>query len=215
LVKNKELGTFVFNSKLQKTLLSGFFLFPAEIPRIKATRGCKPKVGGRTMGLIAVFIMSYVLWLVLTAGTKGLLWSTEELVAGLIFAAIVGYTTKDIIGEKAERFLNPAKWLLAVAYAPVLFWGMVKANLSVAWLVITGRIRPGIVRVPVDLDNDAQYTIMSNSITLTPGTLTIEACPKEKALYVHWIKIPKGFERPESSEPVAGPFEKWARRLGR
>ncbi|WP_010479585.1 monovalent cation/H+ antiporter subunit E [Thermococcus zilligii] len=167
------------------------------------------------MPFIAAFILSYLLWLVLTAGTNGLLWSTQELIAGLIFSLIVAYATKDVIGEKAGRFLNPVKWLDFIAYSPVLFWGMVKANLQVAWLVITGEIRPGIVRVPVDLENDAQYTILSNSITLTPGTLTIDACPEEKALYIHWIKIPEGMERLESSEPVAGPFEKWARRLGR
>jgi len=164
---------------------------------------------------IVAFVFAYILWLVLTAGTKGLLWNPQELVAGLIFAVIVGYTTKDIVGERATRFLNPAKWIMGIAYVPVLFWGMVKANLDVAYRVITGKIRPGIVRVPVDLENDAQYTILANSITLTPGTLTIDACPDEKALYVHWINIPPGLERPENSEPVSGPFEKWARRLGR
>ncbi|AAL81547.1 cation:proton antiporter [Pyrococcus furiosus DSM 3638] len=166
------------------------------------------------MSFITAFIWAYFLWLVLTAGSKGMLWSTQELIAGLIFASIVGYSTRNIIGEKASRFLNPVKWILFVAYAPVLFWGMVKANLDVAYRVITGKIRPGIVRVPVELENDAQYTILSNSITLTPGTLTVEACPEEKALYVHWINIPEGLEWPENSEPVSGPFEKWARRLG-
>ncbi|ASJ02059.1 cation:proton antiporter [Thermococcus profundus] len=167
------------------------------------------------MPFIVAFLFAYIAWLALTAGSKGLLWSTEELVAGLIFAATIGYATRDIVGEDSTRFLNPVKWLLGIVYAPVLFWGMVKANFDVAYRVITGRIRPGIVRVPVDLENDAQYTIMSNSITLTPGTLTIDACPDEKALYVHWINIPEGLESPGSSEPVAGPFEKWARRLGR
>ncbi|CAB49644.1 monovalent cation/H+ antiporter subunit E [Pyrococcus abyssi] len=166
------------------------------------------------MSFIAAFIWSYFMWLVLTAGSKGLLWSPQELIAGLIFSAIVGYATRNIIGEKAGRFLNPIKLVLFIAYAPVLFWGMVKANLDVAYRVITGKIRPGIVRVPVNLENDAQYTILSNSITLTPGTLTIEASPEEKALYVHWINIPEGLEWPKSSEPVSGPFEKWARRLG-
>ncbi|RLF85748.1 cation:proton antiporter, partial [Thermococci archaeon] len=94
-----------------------------------------------------------------------------------------------------------------------LFWGMAKANLDVAYRVVTGKIKPGIVRVPVDLENEAQYTILSNSITLTPGTLTVDACPEEKALYVHWIYIKE--EEPKTSEPVAGSFEKWARRLGR
>lgn len=168
------------------------------------------------MAFIAAFIWCYILWLGLTAGSSGLLWSSEELIAGLLFSAVVAYTTKGIIGEKASRFLNPIKWLEFIVYSiGPLFLGMVKANFHVAWLVITGKIRPGIVRVPVDLENDAQYTILSNSITLTPGTLTIDACPEEKAIYVHWIDIPEGLERPENSEPVSGSFEKWARRLGR
>ncbi|NJE10872.1 monovalent cation/H+ antiporter subunit E [Thermococcus sp. MAR1] len=166
------------------------------------------------MGFIAVFIWSFVLWLVLTAGSKGLLWSPEELVAGLIFSGVIALTTKDIIGEKASRFLNPAKWVGFVVYSiGPLFWGMVRANLDVAYRVITGRIKPGIVRVPVELENDAQYTILSNSITLTPGTLTIDACPEEKALYVHWINVTE--KEPANSEVIAGSFEKWARRLGR
>jgi len=164
---------------------------------------------------IVAFVFAYIVWLVLTAGTKGLLWNTQELIAGLIFAGIVAYATRDIVGEKSTRFLNPVRWLEWIVYIPVLFWGMVKANLHVAYLVITGKIRPGIVRVPVELENDAQYTILANSITLTPGTLTIDACPEEKALYVHWIDIPPGLERPENSEPVSGSFEKWARRLGK
>ncbi|NJE05065.1 cation:proton antiporter [Thermococcus sp. M36] len=165
------------------------------------------------MSFIAVFIWSYVLWLVLTAGSRGLLWSSQELVAGVIFSAIIAFATRDVIGEKASRFLNPVKWAGFIAYTPVLFWGMVKANLDVAYRVITGRIKPGIVRVPVDLENDAQYTILSNSITLTPGTLTVDACPEEKALYVHWINVTD--KEPKSSEVIAGSFEKWARRLGR
>ncbi|ASJ15099.1 monovalent cation/H+ antiporter subunit E [Thermococcus radiotolerans] len=166
------------------------------------------------MSFIAVFIWSFLLWLVLTGGSKGLLWSPEELIAGLIFSGVIALTTKDIIGEKASRFLNPAKWVGFVIYAiGPLFWGMVRANLDVAYRVITGKIKPGIVRVPVELENDTQYTILSNSITLTPGTLTVDACPEEKALYVHWINVTE--KEPESSKVIAGSFEKWARRLGR
>ncbi|WP_175059132.1 monovalent cation/H+ antiporter subunit E [Thermococcus sp. 2319x1] len=166
------------------------------------------------MSFIVAFIWSFMLWLVLTAGTKGMLWSTEEVIAGIIFATIIGFSTRNIVGEKTQRFLNPVKWVGFIVYAlGPLFWGMVKANLDVAYRVITGKIKPGIVRVPVDLENEAQYTILSNSITLTPGTLTVDACPEEKALYVHWIYVKE--EEPKSSEPVAGSFEKWARRLGR
>ncbi len=166
------------------------------------------------MSFIIVFMWSFVLWLTLTAGAKGMLWSSEELIAGVLFSAIVAYSTRNIVGEKADRFLRPSKWIGFIIYSiGPLFWGMIKANLDVAYRVITGKIKPGIVRVPVNLENDAQYTILSNSITLTPGTLTIDACPEEKVLYVHWINVTE--KEPKSSEVVAGPFEKWARRLGK
>lgn len=166
------------------------------------------------MSFIVAFMWSFVLWLVLTAGSKGMLWSTEEIIAGIIFAFVIGFSTRNIVGEKAKRFLNPIRVVGFLVYAiGPLFWGMVKANLDVAYRVVTGKIKPGIVKVPVDLENEAQYTILSNSITLTPGTLTIDACPEENTLYVHWIHVTE--EEPESSEPVAGSFEKWARRLGK
>ncbi|ASJ10599.1 cation:proton antiporter [Thermococcus sp. P6] len=166
------------------------------------------------MSFIVAFLWSYVLWLVLTAGSEGMLWSTEELVAGVLFSAVVAFATRNLIGEKAGRFLNPVKWAGFVIYAiGPLFWGMVRANFDVAYRVITGKIKPGIVRVPVELENDAQYTLLSNSITLTPGTLTIDACPEEKALYVHWINVTE--REPKDSSVVAGSFEKWARWLGR
>ncbi len=63
------------------------------------------------MPFIVAFVFAYLIWLVLTAGTKGLLWNTQELIAGLIFALIVGYATRDVVGDKSVRFLNPLKWI--------------------------------------------------------------------------------------------------------
>ncbi len=78
------------------------------------------------MRFIAAFVWSLILWLVLTAGSRGgLLWSTEELVAGVIFSAVVAFATRDVIGERASRFLNPpVKWVGFAVYAiGPLFWG--------------------------------------------------------------------------------------------
>ncbi|RLF87498.1 cation:proton antiporter, partial [Thermococci archaeon] len=46
------------------------------------------------MSFITAFVWAYFIWLVLTAGSKGMLWSMQELVAGLIFSAIVAYATR-------------------------------------------------------------------------------------------------------------------------
>jgi len=170
------------------------------------------------MSFIAVFIWSFVLWLVLTAGSKGLLWSPEELIAGLIFSGIIALTTKNIIGERAGRFLNPAKWVGFIVYAiGPLFWGMAKANLDVAYRVLhpARPIRPGIVKCKTVLNSDTGKLSLANSITLTPGTITLDVDNDE--YFIHWIWVPDEVlnakddsEHVEkASEAITRPFEKF------
>lgn len=68
---------------------------------------------------------------------------------------------------------------------------LVEANLVVAWEVVTprNRIHEGIVAVPVLGASEALTTVVANAISLTPGTLTIEARPEERMLYVHVLHL--------------------------
>ena len=61
------------------------------------------------------------------------------------------------------------------------------SSLQVAWDVITPghRSRPGIVAVPLDLEEPIQITVLANLISLTPGTLSLDVSPDGKTLYVH------------------------------
>jgi len=67
--------------------------------------------------------------------------------------------------------------------------------------VITGNIRPGIIRVQSGLRTDLGIFMLANSITLTPGTITVDIDEKSHDLYVHNINIPQGWEeRPQVEE---------------
>ncbi|MBW2967612.1 Na+/H+ antiporter subunit E [Candidatus Woesearchaeota archaeon] len=90
------------------------------------------------------------------------------------------------------------------------FYYMAKANIDVAYRVITGRIKPGIVKIKTDLKTDAGVTMLANSITLTPGTLTVDIDEKSNDLYVHWINVKK--KDPEA-EDVCGVMPKWVKRI--
>mgnify|MGYP003876904265 FL=1 len=90
------------------------------------------------------------------------------------------------------------------------FLAMARANLDVAWRVLTGRIRPGIVRFNPGLRTDLGRTVLANSITLTPGTLTVDVDDDTGDFYVHWINVKDEEPRPED---VCGPFPTWARRI--
>lgn len=70
-------------------------------------------------------------------------------------------------------------------------WELVLANLRLARDVLgpLTRLRPGVVAIPLDLTGDAEVTILSNLVTLTPGTLSLDASTDDKVLYVHVVNI--------------------------
>lgn len=109
--------------------------------------------------------------------------------------------------------LNPLRWITFVIYLFLPFlWGMIKANFDVAFRVITGRIHPGIVRVDSGLKGSLAQAMLANSITLTPGTLTVDVDDSGETgiFYVHWINVTD--ENPPEKK-VYGSFGKWARRV--
>lgn len=157
--------------------------------------------------------LSLAFYLVLTmwSGDVGL-WSTIEIIVGGVLAFIAALMAKNVLFEKDSfRMLNPLRWIGFVIYAiGPLFFSMARANLDVAYRVITGNINPGIVRIEPDLDTDLGVTMLANSITLTPGTLSVDVDEETNDLYVHWINVTE--EEPEP-EDVCGVFPKWSRRI--
>ena len=112
--------------------------------------------------------------------------------------------------------LNPVRWFYFIIYGfGPFFIAMAKANLDVAYRVITGRIRPGIVKIDPGLKTDFGLTFLANSITLTPGTLSVDVDEDHNYLYVHWIRVKEGEEKKEFADTkfVCGSFPEWARRV--
>ena len=166
---------------------------------------------------VATAVGSLLLYLLLTTatGTVGL-WSIEELALGVLFAIIVAALTRDVLKGDRVRFLSPRRWaLLAIYLVGPFFWALAKANLDVVYRVITGRINPGIVRISPRLTNDVSITLLANSITLTPGTLSVEVDEKTNDLYVHWINVDESVlaQTPRDYTLICGGFPRWARRI--
>ncbi|MBN1856403.1 MAG: Na+/H+ antiporter subunit E [Dehalococcoidia bacterium] len=167
--------------------------------------------------LLVATLFSFVLYLALTTGTGTIgLWSIEELLFGVVFAVVAALLTKNVLRDNCLGFLNPRFWLLLTVYlCGPFFWELAKANIDVVYRVITGRINPGIVRIAPGLTNDASVTLLANSITLTPGTLTVEVDDKTNNLYVHWINVDEKAlaQSPRDCAAVCGVFPEWARRI--
>ncbi len=121
--------------------------------------------------VVSTFLLCFVFWLLLT-------WSfeTQELVAGAIVSlAAALFSARFFIHDKAFWLFNPAKFGALFCYVFVFLGELIKANVDVAKRCFGGctNVNPGIVKVPVDLGPDYAQAMLANSITLTPGTITV------------------------------------------
>ncbi len=166
------------------------------------------------IGFIPGFIFSFIAFLFLTAnyGEIAGLWSNEEMVIAIILSFFIALASAKLSSKgRYYRLLNPLRWILFLAYffGP-FFYAMAKANIDVAYRVITGKINPGIVKISPKLQTDAAITLLANSITLTPGTLSVDIDEKNNDLYIHWINV---VNLEPSIKEVCGNFPVWARRI--
>lgn len=168
---------------------------------------------------IVTTIICMIIYLFLTtgSGTEVLgLWSFIELAFGLLLSVLVGFIARSVFVKDSYRMLNPVRWFLFLGYLiGPFFLALTKANLDVAYRVITGRINPGIVKIHPDLNTDLGITMLANSITLTPGTLTVDIDEETNDLYVHWINVDKKAleNKPVECKYICGNFPKWVRRI--
>ncbi|MCK4538171.1 MAG: Na+/H+ antiporter subunit E [Candidatus Krumholzibacteria bacterium] len=130
------------------------------------------------------FLILLGIWMLLT-------WSIawQEILVGVVVALIAELLLGDIFPIGAVKIFNPVRLFWMGVYAVVFSAYVIKANFDVAYRVLNlyMPIRPGIVKVKTRLKSDMARTFLANSITLTPGTLTVDCI--DETLYVHWINI--------------------------
>ncbi len=162
--------------------------------------------------VVSTFLLCFVFWLLLT-------WSfeTQELVAGAIVSlAAALFSARFFIHDKAFWLFNPAKFGALFCYVFVFLGELIKANVDVAKRCFGGctNVNPGIVKVPVDLGPDYAQAMLANSITLTPGTITLDIAEQDGQTYyyIHWIDVAEQ-DRVKAGEIIKGRMEKWIRRI--
>jgi multicomponent Na+:H+ antiporter subunit E len=138
-------------------------------------------------------------------------------VTGGVAAVMIGLLFGNNFIEHPSKALNPVRWVHALLYIPLFLWEMTKANFDVAYRVIVSLFRPrnmpispGIVRVKTRIQSEMGRTFLANSITLTPGTFTIDI--KDDILYIHCINVP-ATELEEATEKIVKRFEKLLLRI--
>ncbi|PKL09135.1 MAG: hypothetical protein CVV51_05390 [Spirochaetae bacterium HGW-Spirochaetae-7] len=145
----------------------------------------------------------WVVWMLLTAP-----WSGQEAIAGAIIAILVAFLPLFPASLLGDLKLGPKALVYMVAYFFVFIKALVLSNLDVAFRVLHPKlpIDPGIVKVRTRLKTPLGRLLLANSITLTPGTITVEM--RGEDVFVHWIKV--AATDPESAtEAIVTGFEKY------
>ena len=134
----------------------------------------------------------------------------QHIVIGVFVAAFIGIMTGDLFIRKTDKFKHPFRyWYFIAYYMPVFLWECIKANIDVAYRVLHPSlpINPGIVKVRTTLKTDTALTFLANSITLTPGTMTVDIDRDNGVLYIHWINV-KTKNTEEATKIIVERFER-------
>jgi len=155
-------------------------------------------------------ISNIVLYYIICLGTWLLLTSSLGL-QNLITGAVVSLLTTLIFSRyfdfDAIKVLNPVRWFWTIVYIIYFVWECVKANFDVAYRVLHPAmpVKPGILRVKLNLKGSMARTILANSITMTPGTISVDII--EDVLYVHCIYV-STTDHEVYSNVISGKFER-------
>ena len=154
------------------------------------------------MRRLIYFVLAFIIWMLLT-------WQfdAQVIIAGLITSAIVALLFHEILPKEHHVFISPVRVFWVLLYLPVFFYYVMKANLDVVYRALHPKmpIKPGIVKIKTILKTESGITALANSITLTPGTLTVDLTD-DGYLYIHWINV-KSDDVEEATELIARRFE--------
>lgn len=156
----------------------------------------------KVKGFLLLWIFLMAAWL-LGTGT----FRMDELITGLALSLGVTVLFASFSSLYRGIKITPKSIVLFPVYIVVFLWEMIKSNIDVARRVLTPSlpINPGIVQVKTKLETPLAKLVLANSITLTPGTLTMDV--KDGSLFIHWIDV-KAENIQEATEKVSWKFEK-------
>jgi len=161
----------------------------------------------RLINKLIYFLICFATWLLLT---YNLHW--HNLVAGAIIAFLTTMVFSRFFNFNIMKMMNPVRWFWMGIYIIYFIWQCVKANFDVAYRVIhpSMPIKPGIVRVKLSLKGSMARTILANSITMTPGTISVDII--DDILYVHWIYV-RSVDHDSYSYNISGKFERLLKKI--
>jgi multicomponent Na+:H+ antiporter subunit E len=159
------------------------------------------------MSAVLLFIFLFLIWLLLTLNV-----TLPNLAVGVIAALIVTLFFGKYALKVNKRVFQVQRYAFALIYCFIFLWECIKANFDVAYRVVSPSlpVKPGIVRAKTNLTSDIAKVFLANSITMTPGTITVDVV--DDKFYIHWIYV-RSKDPEEYTHRILGRFEKYLKRI--
>ena len=134
--------------------------------------------------LTMLFATLLLFWLLLNGSL-----AVDVFAVGVIAAFTITLLFRNGLAVISEFRLTPRAMLAALGYIFFFLKELVKSNFRLAGIVLSPALplHPGIVKVRTRLKSPMGRLLLANSITLTPGTLTVEM--DGEWLYIHWVTV--------------------------
>lgn len=154
------------------------------------------------------WLVAGILFGVLWVFVQGARLTPRSLVGTFLVGVVIGMPVAYVFRRLYEEEVDIAQSLAAVPY--VVFYvaafgkEIIVANVDVAYrtLVPWSAIDPQVILVPLRVETSLGITTIANSITLTPGTVTMDHDPDENALYIHAVDG-------RDPDAIAAPIRHW------
>lgn len=150
-----------------------------------------------------LFVTLMLFWLMLSGKLD-----TDVLIVGAVASLIIALLYRDGLSFFTEFRFTPQAIVAGFRYYGYFLRELFKSNLKMAAIVLSPSlpITPGIVKVRTRLKSRMGRLMLANSITLTPGTLTVEMAGEW--LYIHCVTVGATDIEAATAEIVSG-FESY------
>jgi len=159
---------------------------------------------------LMVFIFCLVIWCLIAwpfnLAKPSVDW--QMLIAGIVISLLGTFILGEVFQSHPHSHFFIIRLFWGLLYIPLLFYYMLLANFDVLYRIVHPKrpINPGIVKVKTELKTAIARTVLANSITLTPGTLTVDITDTGY-LYVHCINL-KTTDMQTNTVRIVSRFEK-------
>jgi len=153
------------------------------------------------MKYVATFLVLLLVYLMLAG------FIVQELILGSVVSIALTFILAKYVNYTIDAKFPIRLLVFIFAYIPLFIWQLLLANIDVARRVLSPRIplNPGFVRIKTDLEGDFAKLTLANSITLTPGTLSVDIDGDD--IYIHTVDV-KGKTPEENRKNISARFEK-------